>query len=70
MVHLFTHPLAGAQGLSREGKKSLSVTPAVGFHLNTERNFYNEKSGAYFVFMQNPVGPVVRFAFHLGYRHN
>lgn len=25
---------------------------------------------AYFVFMQNPVGPVVRFAFHLGYRHN
>lgn len=42
VVHLFTHPLAGAQGLSERERKSLSIKLAVGFHLKTERKFYNE----------------------------
>lgn len=42
VVHLFTHPLAGAQGLSEREKSSLSVMPAVGFHLMSKRIFYNE----------------------------
>ena len=57
----------------RRGREQ-PVSDAAEGYLNlktdTEGMCAMKKLPAYFVFMQNPVGPVVRFAFHLGYRYN
>lgn len=66
VVHLFAHALAGAQGLGggRGGGRVEKPSVTCGRALSVP------STGADLVLVQNPVGPVVRFAFDFGYGHD